>query len=221
MSLNAKKEAGGGKDFVKQGLLEVGTYPGRSVQVIDLGIQPQRPYQGQPKPPVHQFSTTYEMVDEFMKDEDGNDVEDKPRWMSETMPFYNLNNEKANSTKRYNALDPDGAFDGDWSQLVDIPCNLVVGEYVRRSGPNAGEPANCINGITTMRAKDADRCAPLVNPPKVFLLDDPDMEVFGSLPEWLQDKIKANLEYAGSKLEELVGGVVEPEAILEGDKNEW
>jgi hypothetical protein len=32
------------------------------------------------------------------------------------------------------------------------------------------------------------------------------MEIFKSLPEWLQDTIKNNLEFKGSKLEALLSG---------------
>ena len=52
-----------------------------------------------------------------------------------------------------------------------------------------------------MRQKDAARTPELVNPPKVFVMDEPDLEIFLSLPNWLQDKIKDSLEYAGSPLE--------------------
>jgi hypothetical protein len=46
----------------------------------------------------------------------------------------------------------------------------------------------------------------LVNEPKIFDLTTPDMEIFGSLPEWLQGKIKENLEYQGSALQAAMEG---------------
>ena len=96
--LNAKRAGGGSnKDFVEQELLEPGTYPVRVVQIIDLGVQPQRPFKGEQKPPVHQIQLTYEFVDEFLKDEDGNELEDKPRWLSESFPLYNLSSDRAKS----------------------------------------------------------------------------------------------------------------------------
>ncbi len=185
MGLNARKEqgSGGGKDFVQQDLIDNGAYPGRLVQLIDLGLQPQKPYQGQEKPPVHKVNTTYEFADEFMKDDDGEEIADRPRWISETMPFYPLNVERATSTKRYYGLDPKEVNEGDWPSLVGGPCMIVVGDYVRKTGKNEGQPANCINGINAMRPKDMDSCPELVNPSKVFLLDAPDMDVFASLPD--------------------------------------
>ncbi|MOA43842.1 hypothetical protein D3C78_1660410 [compost metagenome] len=57
-----------------------------------------------------------------------------------------------------------------------------------------------------MRPKDAAKAPELVNPVKVFVLDEPDMEVFLSLPQWLQDKIKGNLEFNGSPLQKALQG---------------
>jgi hypothetical protein len=35
----------------------------------------------------------------------------------------------------------------------------------------------------------------------VFDLDEPDMEVFNALPDWIKDKIKGNLNFQGSPLQ--------------------
>ena len=43
-----------------------------------------------------------------------------------------------------------------------------------------------------------------MNDPKIFDIDEPDMKIFTSLPKWLQDKMKENLNYGGSALEEAV-----------------
>ena len=123
MGLNAKKvkmAAGKGEGIVEQEAIEAGTYPARVAQVIDMGLQPQRPYQGQEKPPVQEILITYELLDEFCLDEKGEEIEDKPRWVSETIPFHNLEVDLAKSTKRYKALDPEMEFDGDFTQLVTL-----------------------------------------------------------------------------------------------------
>ena len=70
--------------------MEPGTYGARLVQILILGVQPQREFKGEAKPPKLEIMLTYEFNDEFMKDEDGEDILDKPRWLSETMPFNNL-----------------------------------------------------------------------------------------------------------------------------------
>ena len=53
--LNAKKapKPQSNSNRVIQELMEVGTEEARVVAVIDLGLQPQRPYKGQDKPPVN------------------------------------------------------------------------------------------------------------------------------------------------------------------------
>jgi hypothetical protein len=44
----------------------------------------------------------------------------------------------------------------------------------------------------------------LVNEAKVFTLDDPDMSVFNTLPDFLKAKIISNLNFQGSSLQELI-----------------
>jgi hypothetical protein len=207
--LNAKKAANGsagGKGFVEQEVLDAGTYPVRVVQIIDLGVQPQRPFQGEEKPPAHQIQLTYEFVDEFLKDEEGEEIEDKPRWLSEEFPLYNLSSERAKSTKRYLALDPKQVHEGDFSMLLGAPANVLLKTFTLKNGPNAGKERNGIQDLSAMRPRDATKTPELVNPTKMFSLEEPDLEVFMALPDWLQEKIKGNLEYAGSPLEELLTG---------------
>jgi len=196
-SLPANK---GGKDFVEQPVIDVGNYPARISQIIDLGLQSQRPYKGQEKPPANMIMISYELVDCFMVDESGNELDDKPRWISEQIPIYNLEADKAKSTLRYRAADPENEFNGDFSKLGAAAVNVSivhnkVGDKLYTN----------IAGINTMRSKDAAKCTALKKPAKVFDLDDPDMEVFGSLPEWVQEKIKGNLRFNGSKLQAALG----------------
>lgn len=234
MALNASEVQGSGNNGSKQEPLEAGNYPARLVQVIDLGLQNQRPFQGQEKPPVNEIMLTYEFVDEFVKDEDGNDVEDKPRWLSETIPLHNISQDRAKSTMRYKALDPNMEFGGDFSKLLETPCNVTVVQNPGK-GQHAGKVFTNIAGISTMRPRDAQKCPNLVNPPKVFDLDTPDMEVFGSLPDWVQDKIKSNLNFNGSELQNLLGNAPEepkeekkkadkkeePQDPVDGDDTPW
>lgn len=200
MGLNIKNVGGGEKGGIKQPNIEPGTYPARLVQLIDLGLQPQRPYLGKDKPPAQEVMLTYELVDEFMKDEKGEVIPDKPRWISETLPFFGLQADKAKSTQRYNALDPSGAFGGDFSKLVGSPINVTI-----VNNAVGDRTYDNIATISTMRPKDADKCPKLINPSKVFDLDAPDMAVFASLPEWIRNKITENLNYAGSTLQGLLG----------------
>lgn len=190
--------------------LDPGSYPGRVVQIIELGLQPQRPYKGKDKPPAYEVRVVYELADEFMKDEDGNDDESKPRWVNEDFPMYSLESTMAKSTERYMALDPKLEYGGDFAQLIGTPCNITVVQRAGK-GDNAGKIYNNVGGITAMRPKAAAVAPELVNKPVVFDLDDPDLEVFEAFPDFLKNKIKSNLEFNGSKLSDLLNGA-EPKA---------
>lgn len=198
-----------GNTGMKKELLDAGVYPGRLVGVIDLGMQEQREFKGEPKPPQYELMLTYEFADEFMKDEEGNDLPDKPRWLSETMPFFNLGAERAKSTLRYHALDPTEQHGGAWAELLGTACNITIIINAGR-GKNVGKTYENIAGISTMRPKDIESLPDLVNPSRVFDLGDPDLEVFASLPEWIRDKIKSNLEFKGSLLSGLLEDEGEP-----------
>lgn len=181
--------------------IDPGTYPARLVQVIGLGLQPQRAYQGQEKPPAEEIMLTYELVDEFMLDDEGNEQEDKPRWISETLPLYGLNSEKAKSTLRYLVLDPNMEKEGDFGALLGTPVNVTVVNNISKDVVYSN-----VGAISAMRKKDADNCPDLKNEAKVFDTENPDMEVFAKLPEWIQDKIKGNLNFKGSDLEKALSG---------------
>lgn len=199
MALNTKKIPSTG-NRIAQPELEPGVYPARVVQILDFGLQPQRPYKGQEKPPAYMISITYELVDVFMVDEEGNEIEDKPRWVSETFPIYSLDADKAKSTLRYKALDPQEVFEGDFSKLLDTPCNVTI--VINKSGDKVY--TNVAN-VAAMRPRDAAKCPELQNEARFFDLDNPDMEVFNSLPDWIKEKISTNLEFKGSPLEKLLG----------------
>lgn len=200
MALNARKVKSAPKAN-QQEAMEAGTYPARVVQVIDFGVQEQRPYKGTAKPPAQMVYLTYEFLDEFCKDENGDDQEDKPRWLSESIPLLSLEADLATSTKRYKALDPDENFGGDFTLLVDAPCMVTINQY-----ESAGQTRNGVSSVAPMRPKEAAKAPELVNPPKVFLIDAPDMEIFKSLPDWMQEKIKESLEFTGSALDEALNG---------------
>jgi len=200
MGLNAKKKEfnGGGK---KADPIDAGAYPARLVQIIDLGVQEQQPFKGEPKPPAQELMTTYELVDEFMKDEDGEDIEDKPRWQSETFVLHNLASDMAKSTKRYTALDPNLEHDGDWTELVGSPVMVTITKD-QGKGKNADKVYNNISGTSSMRAKEAAKLPELKNPAKIFDQSDiSTVDIFFTLPQWIQDKIKSGLEFEGSEME--------------------
>lgn len=190
---------------VAQAELEIDNYPCRVAQVIDLGLHHKDLWddvnkkftKDLQKAPVNMLMVTYEFTTEFVKDEQGNDLDDKPRWLSERFPVYALDSELATSTKRYNAFDPGAVkFGGDWSRVAGEPCSVSI-THKKSGKAKIGNVAKPMKGM---------QVAELKNPIKVFDLGEPDLDIFNSLPEWLQEEIKSNLEYAGSPLERLLTG---------------
>lgn len=214
--LNAKdKEYTNSSNRVEQDALEPGTYPARLVQLIDMGVQEQFAYEGKAKPPIQELMVTYEFVDEFIKDEDGNLNEEKPRWLSESFAFHNLDSELATSTKRYLALDPKITHGGDWSLLIGTPVMVTV---VANPGKkkNAGKIFNKIVSTSTMRAKEADKLPELKNPGKILDLDDVStVDILMTLPKWISDKIKDGLNFDGSPMADAVKNFKKKEAVDE------
>ncbi len=198
MALNANKIQGKASQYDN---MEPGNYPGRLVMVVDMGLQPGRVYKDQPKAPVREIAHTYEFSDEFMKDEDGQPILDKPRFLTEQMPFHNINQEKAKSTARYKVHDPANKFEGDWTKLLGNPVFITV----VNSPSKDGKVYDNIGGISAMRSKDAEKLPALQNEPVAFDLDNPDLDAWKRLPEFIQKKIRGNLEYANSPLEKLLG----------------
>lgn len=213
MSLNAKNiKYEGGSKFPRPPALDSGTYPSRLVQILSLGLHKQRPFKGEDKPPANELYVTYEILDEFMLDEDGNEDESKPRWISETFPLHSLESDLAKSTKRYYALDPKESFEGDWSQMAGVPCMITIVQNPSKKDDSV--IYNNIVSVSGMRDKDAKKAEELKNDPKVFDIDNPDMSVFKSLPKWLQEKMQENLNYGGSALEKAV------ESLGDSDEDE-
>jgi hypothetical protein len=203
MALNATTVASGGKITPP---LDPGVYPGRLVQVIDLGLQTQRPFPGddKPKAPIQELYLTFEMSDAFLLGDDGEEMEDKPRFLSKSFPFHNISSDKATSTLFYKALDPTMSKGGEWKDLLGTPANITVVQNPGK-GKNVGRVYNNIAGIAPMRPKDAAKLPPLVNEPLSFDLDAPDLSVFNKLPDFVKNRIKENLNYAGSALASMLG----------------
>ncbi len=194
MSFNASTAAGGGP---RTPPLENGIYPARLVQLVNLGIQP-RSYKGEDKEPMQEIMLTYELSEEFLVDEDGEPDLAKPRWVSENFPLFNLGAEKAKSTERYKVLDPSGAYKGDFSKLMSCGVILSIVQNPSKKDPTKIYPK--ISGVLAMKEKDRAAQPEMVNEPRIFDCTEPDMPNWELLPDWVQTKIKQNLEYGGSAL---------------------
>lgn len=209
MPLNAKQIKSTGKARVQQDEMAEGTYMCRVAQVIDTGVRPREKWDASTnsyvvdndKAPCQTLMVTYEFTTEFVKDADGVDQEDKPRWLSESLNLFSLEVDLATSTKRYKAIDPTMAADGDWTKLIGAPC-MVTLTHKKNGKAKISSVTPMPKGIPVTGLK---------NEGKVFLIDEPDMEIYGSLPEWLQGKVTESLNFKGSALEMALGNEGAPQ----------
>lgn len=204
MALNASTIKSNSKtsSFVKQEPLEEAAYPARLVQVIDLGMHPVGKWNeatrkfdlDETKAPVQNIYLTYELVTEFLKDKDGVEMEDKPRWASEQIPLYALKNDKATSSKRINAIDPKGVHNGDLVGMLGSGCTLVL--KVTDKGYNKiGSVTPLMKGMVIPELK---------NPPLSLDLDAPNLDVYNGLPDFLKDKILSSVGFERTALGKLL-----------------
>ncbi len=202
MSMNAKDIPIAGA-YERPAPVDPGTYPARVVHVVTLGVQPQRAFKGEEKPPTLELLVTYELLDEFMKDDEGNDDKERPRWITEIFPFRNLTSEKAKSTARYFALDPKVVHKGDWSKLVNTPCMVTI-VVEEGKGANVGKMYENVDNVAPMRQKEMDKAPPLINEPVVVDFYDPDKDAVAKLPLWIRKRMAIAVDYEGSDVEEII-----------------
>lgn len=194
------------KKFTPQDNLEPGSYPARVARVYGLGTHSQT-YQGEVKAPKDMIYVVYELVDAFMHDEQGNELEDKPRWIMEKFPLNPLDSDRAKSTMRYLAIDPQQKLGGDWSQVIGMPVSVtVVNNAVGdRIFDNVG-------GCTAMRPRDIAKVPDLVNEGFFFDPSEPNIEYFNKIPKFIQDEIRKAISFPGSELERMLNGAPAPAA---------
>ncbi len=196
--IKAKKTAD--KDFEP---IAEGAYPARIYQMIHIGTI--AGFQGAMQNKVR---ITFEFPTELkvFKEENG----EQPQVLSQdyTLSFH----EKATLTKVINACDPkalkvgeDGLIDEyDVENLLGKSCLVTVVHKVGKEGKVFANVGNC-----TVMPKGMT-CPEAINEPKVLNYDNFDEEIFASLPQFIQDKIKSSSEYNTMKNGEAMENGVDP-----------
>lgn len=191
----------GKKDF---GVAQEGTQMARLVRIIDTGLQPRPDFNDQPKSPAFMLRLTFELPNDRIEV----DGESRPRWIDVEFPLSS--HEKSKCFQWYNILDPDNKYNNDWSKLIATPCLIAI----KHRNSNGKTYANIVNIMPTMTGIEVPA---LENPSFVFDLTSPDIEKFKILPQWLQDKIKGNLEFQNSKLDRLLSDLPVPATATTGN----
>jgi hypothetical protein len=175
-----KKLAKPTSSFPKAERIAEGTYPARLVQIISLGVH-ETEWQGQTKT-APKVMLTFELPTETINI----NGEDQPRWISRE---FNLSlHEKSSLTPVVKALDPKGECQ-DLTDLLGKPCMVQVGS-------TASNNAKITNIVAPMKGMPV---APIYNEAKMvaFDFDEPDLELFATFPQFMQDKIKEAVNYNG------------------------
>ena len=182
--------------------LDGGTYMSVCVGVIDLGEQ----YRKLDKQKQGKYAEECMFIFEIPSERVQVDGEDKPRWLSSKRYTVSLHERSALyqmlTSWRGKALSDaelDPAGDGfDLMQMAGQGAMLSVSVAEK----DDGSLKNKIEAVTGFPKGIA--------PPQpeseilVFDADDPDMEVFGKLPEWIQDVIRKSTQFADNAPDEKV-----------------
>jgi hypothetical protein len=179
MSLNMQKLSKPTNSATRSRVAE-GTYPARLVQIVSLGVQ-EGEWKGERKvnPKV---TLTFELPTETITI----NGEEQPRWISKE---FNLSlHEKSSLTPIVKALDPAGQCK-DLSELLGKPCMVQVGSTETGN-------AKITSIVAPMKGMPV---AEIYNPAKMlaFDFDNPDLEMFATFPQFMQEKIKSAINYNG------------------------
>lgn len=169
-----------------------GTHAGRLLSIIDLGHQPGFTYQGKKIESAWKMEFTYELVNHTMAD-------GRPFVVSEEVA--NNDWEDTKSGKRSTLVARARSLLGsdykkglaDIESLLAQPCMVTV-EYNEKGYARVRGQAAVGSVPFGMDVKE------LTNKPYVFDLDSPDMDVWQSMPEFKQNKIKEALNFDSTEL---------------------
>lgn len=227
-----------GGDFDKP-LIPAGITIGRFIEYVELGVQPQKPYQGTPRPDINQARFTFELLHPKNAREievDGKKVTVHDRFsfieavkMGEKSRFINLF-----ETMRYGRTDIthfaqmlNDAFVLNFSHNESEKDGKKVTYVNLYSNRKYGiQPPSVTDPITLIATPVPVPAA--VSPIKIFLWDLPTKETWDSLhiagtrtvkdakgnesqqsKNWLQDKILSAKNFSGSPLEDMLTGSAE------------
>lgn len=176
-----------------------GAYVARCFQVIDLGTQTSTGQYGEKS--SHKLRLAWEIHGE---DDDGQaltiHIEGKAMPMTVNKDYTVSLHEKASLRKDLVAWRGRN-FSEEEAKAFDV--SKLLGAYVliniTNSVSNNGKTYANVAGLSPLPKALAATKPAGVHPLQQFDLDNPDWEVFESLPQWLQDRIKAAPEYARSR----------------------
>lgn len=190
MATNINTMTGGG-NTVDYGKPALGPHWARLVGFCYIGVHDRPGYNGaSADTPCGKIILTFELLDDSFTDEDG---VTRPRWISKKENAFNT--DQANIVKIYRTLDPTDQFQGDYAQLVanQTLCVLQLGPT------NAGNVK-----ITNIGPAPAGTQMPTVqNPTFIFDFDNPTLESWAALKNWMRKDISQAHGFEGSACQQV------------------
>ena len=182
--------------------LDGGTYMSVCVGVIDLGEQ----YRQFDKQKQGKYAEACMFIFEIPSERVQVDGEDKPRWLSskrytvslhERSALYQMLTSWRGKALSDSELDPQGeGF--DLMEMAGRGAMLSVSVVEKDDGSRH----NKIEAVTGF--PKGIPVPKIESEILVFDADDPDMEVFGKLPEWIQDIIRKSTQFADNAPDEKI-----------------
>ena len=168
--------------------IEDGSYPGYVIRIIDIGMQEKTDYKtGESVGQRPTVEVTFELPTELMEYHG----EQKPRWLSKEY-IYSISqkgnvyiNEKSGLAELIKSC---GKATGEFEHDSFYDIRKLLGETcLVNVGTTSG--GNDKVTSTTKLPKGFPQLPEPSKEPKCFDLDEPDMEMYDSLPQWMRDKI--------------------------------
>ena len=193
--------------------MDGGTYMAVCIGVIDLGEQYKQFDKQKQGKYAEECLFLFEIPDERVQV----DGEDKPRWLSSRRYTVSLHERSglyqmltAWRGKALSDAELDPAGDGfDLMQMAGQGAMLSVSVAEKDDGSRHNK-IEAVTGFPKGISSPTPESEILV-----FDADDPDMEVFGKLPEWIQDIIRKSTQFATDPPEEKVDIPSEAGAVEE------
>lgn len=185
MALKAKEAKTGNRDVP-----QAGNHLARLVGIVDLGHQPGYEYRGNQIPSAYKIEFTYELVNSLTE-------EGMPHWVSEDVKSndYDKNGKMSNMMARVRAIDPENDSNNGKNLLALLGKPCMVSVVLNDNGYPVVRGQSAVAGVPMgMEVKE------LTNEVFSFDMDEPDMNVWATFPEFKQKKIKSALNYAETAL---------------------
>jgi len=207
------------------GRIPDGSFPARIVQIIDLGEQHNTAWiNGQSVPQYYVEAgdgTAVKGDDGFAKKT--SEVTGMPVIQPQVQVTYEFPTEtiniKGEDLPRWQSKDYTVTSKGALFKLVQAlkpgaeSISAVLGEAcLVQIGSTSGGKAKVVSVGPMVAGMDVAQPS---KAPVVFDFDEPDQDIFSSLHDWVQEKIKSATNFSGSRLEQLVSDQVAMEATAD------